>query len=127
MGKVFMYTGVTLGCILRCIYNSGGQDGRELHINLASGIARTEPGSLDPEVLELLANQTFGYFYSNQSADFNEARMRLWYRLIACVRGLPETPPEWFSYHSRLADILPEGPPSQFWGSARPQFFEALK
>jgi len=102
-----MYTGVTLGCILRCIYNCGGRDGDKLHINLASGIARANPGSLDPEVLEMLANESFGYFFGGKSSEFNETRSRLWVRLTACVRGLPEAAPDWFSAQSGLADIVP--------------------
>ncbi len=108
MGRKVIYTGVRLGCILRCIYNNGGQDGQAQHINLAASIARNHPASLDPDVLGLIATEEVGYFYAHDEKLFDEFKDRLWKRLGACVVGLPPTAPAWFSMRSRLIDIMPE-------------------
>ena len=103
-----MYTGVRLGCILRCIYNNGGHDGVAQHINMAAAIARTDPASLDADVLGLLATEEFGYFYNKDTQVFEEYRDRLWTRLGACITGLAQTTPAWFGMTSRLIDINPD-------------------
>ena len=101
-----MYTGVKLGCILRCIYNNGGGDGGNLRIDFASAVARTDPGSIEADLMHSLAKETFGYFYQNQPVTFSESRNRLWMRMTACVRALPLDPPYWFNEETRLMDVV---------------------
>ncbi len=103
----FVFTGVRLGCILRCVYCLQGKDGSASHINNAATVARNEPSILDSDILGLLATEEFGYFYQYDMEAFGPIRDALWRRMAMCIKGLPTATPTWFSLESRLIDIIP--------------------
>jgi len=75
-------------------------------IDLASAVARRDPGSLLPEQQQMLAGENFGYFFADRVIPFGEIRDDLWTRMSVSIGGLQKATPEWFSQKTRLIDVM---------------------